>query len=431
MHYRRHIFCCVNERESSHPRGCCSVRGSIELRAYMKKRAKEMGLEDIRVNNAGCLERCELGPAMVVYPEGIWYHYENTEDIDEILENHIVQGNPVERLLLKDGQKFLDPLPPERLNLVVSEITHLGDGCVTIEFRHSKGEDLPEFSAGAHLGLLFDRHRLNWNYSLINNSVETNRYLVGVKDEVGDDSMTDWIVSNIKVGDEFKAHLPTNTIELNESAVQHTLFGEGSGVLPLLSMCHRLLDKDADFRVHYLHKSLSKDIFLKELEEICGRRLTLHLSDSFSAFSTAFSNLCSGPTENHHLYLCGSANFMTEALTKTANWPAESVHTQYMSVPELKGPAALNFSITLARRTKTLRVGETQSVFDVLHEAGLLNLEYACEDGLCGACKVKVLFGEIEHRDFVLTPMEKNQQNAMIACVSRAAEENSRLILDI
>ena len=390
-----------------------------------------MGLDDIRVNNAGCLERCELGPAMVVYPEGIWYHYENTSDIDEILENHIVQGHPVERLLLNDGQKFLEPSPPERLDLVVSEITHLGDGCLTIEFRQSKGGSLPKFSAGAQLGLLFDRKRLSRNFSLINNSVETNRYLVGVKDENGDDSMTDWIVSNIKVGDEFMAHLPINTIGLNESAVQHTLFGEGSGVLPLLSLCHRLLDIDADFKVHYLHNPSGNNFFLKELNEICGKRLNLHLSDSFSAISAMFLNFHHGPTENHHLYLCGSANFMTEALAKTAAWPVDSVHTQYMSAPELKDPAALNFSITLARRTKTLRVGETQSVFDVLHEAGLLKLEYACEDGLCGACKVKVLFGEIEHRDFVLTPAEKSQQNAMIACVSRAAEESSRLILDI
>ena len=431
MHYRRHIFCCVNERESSHPRGCCSVRGSIELRAYMKRRAKEMGLDDIRVNNSGCLERCELGPAMVVYPEGLWYHYENTDDIDEILEKHIVQGNPVERLLLNDGQKFMEPSPPERLNLVVSEITHLGDGCLTIEFRQSKGGSLPEFCAGARLGLLFDQKRLNRNFSLINNSVETDRYLVGVKDEDGNDSMTDWIVSNIEVGDEFRARLPKNTIGLEESAAQHTLFGEGSGVLPLLSMCHRLLDIDADFKVHYLHSPLGKNFFLEELKIICGKRLTHHLSDSFSSISAAFSNFHSEPTENHHLYLCGSASFMTEALEKTADWPVESVHTQYMSAPNLKDPAALNFSITLARRTKTLRVGETQSVFDVLQEAGLLNLKYACEDGLCGACKVKVLFGEIEHRDFVLTPAEKSKQNTMIACVSRAAEESSRLILDI
>lgn len=390
-----------------------------------------MGLDDIRVNNAGCLERCELGPAMVVYPEGIWYHYENTNDIDEILENHIVQGNPVERLLLNDGQKFLEPTPPERVNLIVSDIVHLGDGCLTIEFRHSKGEDLPKFSAGAQLGLLFDRYRLSRSFSLINNSVETNRYLVGVKDEDGDDSMTDWMVSNINVGDEFKAHLPTNTIGLNESAVKHTLFGESSGVLPLLSMVQRLLEIDAEFKVHYLQNPLENNYFVKKLKEICGKRLTLHSSDSFSAISVAFSNFHNEATENHNLYLCGSANFMTEALAKTSDWPVELVHTQYMSVPEMKDPAAMNFSITLARRTKTLRVSESQSVFDVLHEAGLMKLEFACEDGLCGACKVKVLFGEIEHRDFVLTPAEKNQQSAMIACVSRAAEESSRLILDV
>ena len=172
-----------------------------------------------------------------------------------------------------------------------------------------------------------------------------------------------------------------------------------------------------------LHSPLGKNFFLEELKKICGKRLTLHLSDSFSSISAAFTKLRKGHPENQHLYLCGSANFMAEALAKTADWPVESMHTQYMSAPKLKDPTALNFSITLARRTKTLRISEAQSVFDVLQEAGLMKLEYVCEDGLCGACKVKVLFGEIEHRDFVLTPAEKSKQNAMIACVSRAAED--------
>ena len=80
----------------------------------MKQRAKELGLKDIRVNNSGCLERCELGPTMVVYPEGIWYHYETESDIDEILEKHIVGDERVERLMLKDGQKFPDSGSPVR-----------------------------------------------------------------------------------------------------------------------------------------------------------------------------------------------------------------------------------------------------------------------------------------------------------------------------
>ncbi len=71
------------------------------MRDYLKARAKELGLGDVRINSAGCLDRCELGPTMVIYPEGVWYHYRTTEDLDEILETHLVRGRRVERLMLR------------------------------------------------------------------------------------------------------------------------------------------------------------------------------------------------------------------------------------------------------------------------------------------------------------------------------------------
>jgi (2Fe-2S) ferredoxin len=100
-YYRCHVFCCINERPAGHERGSCSGRGSVRLRNYMKARAKELGLRDVRINASGCLDRCELGPMMVVYPAGVWYHYETPADVDEILERHIVGGSPVERLMLR------------------------------------------------------------------------------------------------------------------------------------------------------------------------------------------------------------------------------------------------------------------------------------------------------------------------------------------
>ena len=99
--YRRHVFCCVNERPAGHPRGCCKEKGSDKLRNYMKARAKELGLSDVRVNNAGCLDRCELGPTMVIYPEGVWYRYDNAADLDEILQVHLIEGGRVTRLMLQ------------------------------------------------------------------------------------------------------------------------------------------------------------------------------------------------------------------------------------------------------------------------------------------------------------------------------------------
>ncbi len=104
LYYARHVFCCTNVRPEGHPRGCCSAKGSVQLRNYMKARAKEMGLDGVRINVSGCLDRCELGPTMVIYPEGVWYTYRTPEDVDEILETHVRRGGRVRRLMLHPDQ---------------------------------------------------------------------------------------------------------------------------------------------------------------------------------------------------------------------------------------------------------------------------------------------------------------------------------------
>ena len=105
LYYQRHIFCCVNVRPDGHPRSCCSARGSVDLRNYLKAKVKDLGIKKLRVNQSGCMERCELGPAMVIYPEAVWYTYDNTDDVDEILECHLRDGGRVERLMLSPGQR--------------------------------------------------------------------------------------------------------------------------------------------------------------------------------------------------------------------------------------------------------------------------------------------------------------------------------------
>ena len=110
-YFETHVFCCVNERPAGHKRGCCKSRGAEGLRNYMKARAKELGLSNIRVNQSGCLDRCELGPTMVIYPEGIWYSYHSVEDAEEIIQRHLIKGERVARLMLRPEDK----LPEDRL----------------------------------------------------------------------------------------------------------------------------------------------------------------------------------------------------------------------------------------------------------------------------------------------------------------------------
>ncbi len=100
-YYRLHVFCCTNVRDASDPRGCCDARGGTALRNYMKARAKKMGIDKVRINASGCLDRCELGPTLVIYPEGVWYRCDSREDVDAVLEEHVVGGRPVARLMLQ------------------------------------------------------------------------------------------------------------------------------------------------------------------------------------------------------------------------------------------------------------------------------------------------------------------------------------------
>jgi (2Fe-2S) ferredoxin len=109
-YFEAHVFCCTNRRPDGHKRGSCAARGSEKLRDYMKARSKELGLEPrIRINAAGCLDRCELGPTLVIYPEGVWYTYHSPADVDEILQTHVVEGRPVDRLMLTPDQRALRP----------------------------------------------------------------------------------------------------------------------------------------------------------------------------------------------------------------------------------------------------------------------------------------------------------------------------------
>jgi len=110
-YYEAHVFCCTNKRPDGHPRGSCADKGSEDLRNYMKDRAKQLGLKKVRINSAGCLDRCELGPTVVIYPEGVWYSAPTKEDIDEILQTHLVEGGRVERLMLQPNER----LPKDRV----------------------------------------------------------------------------------------------------------------------------------------------------------------------------------------------------------------------------------------------------------------------------------------------------------------------------
>ncbi len=105
--YKRHVFICENVRDEDHPRGSCGRKCSADIRLALKTALKNRGLTTVyRANNAGCLDACEFGPVLVVYPDGIWYGGVTAADVEEIVDEHIIGGKPVRRLMIED-KRFL------------------------------------------------------------------------------------------------------------------------------------------------------------------------------------------------------------------------------------------------------------------------------------------------------------------------------------
>lgn len=100
-HFKYHVFFCCNQRDPGET--CCNNHGASDIRGYAKDRVKALRLAGegkVRINQAGCLDRCNQGPVLVVYPEAVWYTYVDKTDIDEIIDEHLTHGRIVERLRL-------------------------------------------------------------------------------------------------------------------------------------------------------------------------------------------------------------------------------------------------------------------------------------------------------------------------------------------
>ncbi len=113
--FERHVFICVNRRPEDDPRGCCAAKGSEQVRELFKKGLKGRGLAGIvRANAAGCLDACATGVTVVIYPEAVWYGGVRPEDVEEIIERHVIQGEVVERLLVRSYEQGPARLAPLR-----------------------------------------------------------------------------------------------------------------------------------------------------------------------------------------------------------------------------------------------------------------------------------------------------------------------------
>lgn len=315
-----------------------------------------------------------------------------------------------------------------RLALLVRQIRFEATGINSYELVDPAGEDLPPFTAGAHI----DVHLANGvtrQYSLCNSPAERHRYVIAVlRDEKGRGG-SKALHESLKVQDVAAFSYPRNNFALGAPARKVILLAGGIGVTPLKSMAHALDDAGVPFEFHYCARNAACVAFGKELAGPWKHGTTnFHFDHGNPAEGLDITGLLREVEDGAHLFYCGPAGFMQACANAAAHWPAGTVHFEHFKAPEMARPAGVpgSFALKIASTGEVIDVAPGISIADALNAAGV-RVETSCQSGLCGTCKVRYLEGEVDHQDMIMDDGEHTQW--LTTCVSRA--KSPMLVLDL
>jgi ferredoxin-NADP reductase len=317
-----------------------------------------------------------------------------------------------------------------RLSLLVRQIRFEANGINSYELVHPQGEELPPFSAGAHIDIHLP-NGMTRQYSLCNSPAERHRYVIAVlRDEKGRGG-SKALHEALRVQDLATVSQPRNNFELVPAAKKVILLAGGIGVTPLKSMAHALDHAGIPFEMHYCARNPGCAAFREELGIAWTHgKLVHHFDHGKPEDGLDIGALLREPGKGTHLFYCGPAGFMKACAEAASHWTAGTVHFEHFKAPEPAADAhALApgaFMVKIASSGAMLEVPADRSIADVL-EQNNIRIETSCQAGLCATCKIRYLEGEVDHRDYILGDDEHGQ--FLTACVSRAT--SPVLVLDL
>jgi ferredoxin-NADP reductase len=318
--------------------------------------------------------------------------------------------------------------PPPVFPVILKRREDMAEDISRFEFVAANGGDLPKFDAGAHVDVVIAPEYLR-QYSLAGNPADTSKYVLGVQREPQGRGGSILMLRAFREGRRVFISPPRNHFPLDENAKKSFLFAGGIGITPMLTMAHRLHDLGRDFELHYSARSRPSAAFISDLCQVpWHNRVRWHMKDEGARAD--FEALLPAYREGNHLYTCGSPRYMDGlfAIAAEKGWPEDALHREYFTVPEPPDYVNEPFTLKLARSRRQIEIPADKRATDVLAEMGIV-VDTKCSDGICGVCAVKVLSGEVEHRDHVLSKKEREQR--MILCCSRGAQAGSEIEVDL
>jgi reductive dehalogenase len=314
------------------------------------------------------------------------------------------------------------------IQVEVTKAQMMADGLTKYEFTPVDGQPLPEWQAGAHLDIVVAPEFLR-QYSMSGDPADRSKFQIGVLLEEEGRGGSKLMHRIFNEGRRVFISKPINHFPLDPSATKSILMGGGIGITPMIAMAHELHHAGRDFALHYSGRSRASMGFLEDLKGFAwADKVHLHVTDEGSRAD--LDQLLAGYQPGQHIYICGAEHYMnavTDAAQR-AGFPEDAQHLEYFAVPEQPEYENHDFVLKLARSGREFIVPADKVATDILAENGI-HIDVKCSDGICGVCKCRLVSGEVEHRDFVLSNAQR--KGAVILCQSRAAKAGGVIEVDL
>lgn len=316
--------------------------------------------------------------------------------------------------------------PESTVTAEIVNITTEVDGIVSLYLRSVDGM-FPTWMPGAHIDLHLGSDLVR-QYSLCGDRHDPANWRVAVLREPKSRGGSDFVHDNLSIGDYITCSAPRNNFNLVE-APEYLFIAGGIGITPLLPMIHECERRGAKWHLVYGGRSETSMAFTNELETF-GDKVTFWPEDKFGLID--LPSLLTNPKQQLAVYCCGPGVLLDAVEEYPVNWPKEDAATLHIErfrpqAGALDGPNS-SFEIVIDSNGQVLTVQEDKSIVETLESAGY-HVPTSCREGTCGTCETVVLDGVPDHRDSYLTPGERDSNEVMMTCCSRACSKS--LTLDL
>lgn len=344
-------------------------------------------------------------------PEHLWVEWDPRQNPERVRPQTMLAPVPV---------RLGEPSTHAMTRSVVVEcVEAVAPNVVQLTFVCARGGPLPRWAPGAHIDVECGDTGLSRQYSLCGDPADTQRLRIAVLREPDSRGGSAWVHTAIQPGMPLRIRGPRTHFRYDEAAPRAIFIAGGIGITPISAMARRARELGVEYTLHYSGRSRAGMALLTELRSLHGDRLHVYVSEEGSR--NDFASLLARADDTTQIYACGPQRMLQALKAASAHWPEDALRVEHFhsNLGTLDPTREQAFDVELKDSGLVIPVRADQTLLSALRAANI-DVQSDCEEGLCGSCEVPVLAGEIDHRDLVLTRTERETNQKMMSCCSRA-----------